>query len=166
MLFGIVHVRAIFAHKTVYGDRRGIIAADSHYLILDAASYIRIKRPFRAKKIEMSTLGQKRPFWHGQPYGRFAPEVDIQWVGKQAHAEAERNPKRRRRGVMVNPCTSTEKATTANEAITISLRIGMLDGNASARASARAPRKPPHHRTCCSRTPIFQRERANSWLSG
>ena len=49
MLFGIVHVGAVLAHKTVYGDRRGIIAANSHYLILDVTSYLPLKRRFRAK---------------------------------------------------------------------------------------------------------------------
>jgi hypothetical protein len=61
-----------------------------------------------------------------------------------------KKPNRRSNNGIVSPCTTMEKATTPNVTTTISWRSGSVGGMTRARASARAPRNPPHQRTCCS----------------
>src|ERR1700730_8513387 len=75
-------------------------------------------------------------------------------------------PKARSNGDIVSPCTTTEKATTPNVAITISLRRASDGGSANASARANAPRSPPHHRRCCAGRGIAHRDQANIRQSG
>ena len=49
---------------------------------------------------------------------------------------------------IVRPWITTEKVTTPKVAMRISLLNGIDTGSARARASASAPRSPPHHRIC------------------
>src|ERR1700742_3399744 len=58
------------------------------------------------------------------------------------------SPNHRNNGVIVSPCTNTEKATTATVVVTIRSRWGMSGGSANVSASANAPRRPPQHKTC------------------
>ena len=58
------------------------------------------------------------------------------------------SPIERRNGLIVKPCTNTEKATTAKLMVMISSRCATSRGNPRARASANAPRTPPQNKTC------------------
>ena len=66
----------------------------------------------------------------------------------------------------VSPWTMTEKATTAKATMRMSSRRGRSAGSDSASASASAPRRPPHHRRCCSFSGIAQREREKARQTG
>ena len=67
---------------------------------------------------------------------------------------------------IVNPCTKTEKATTAKLTVMTSSRRGQSPGNSSANASASAPRNPPQNSAFWRLPETFNIERENAAHKG